>query len=185
MIAGSTNAEKTSVLTALLQRGYRLVCDDYAVLHLEEARVLSLPVGVTVTDATFARFPGLEQLKRESCKFWCERQWEWTVNLADIYTVAPAFAPFVPTHFYFTSPDFSNASELDRCPLDEAMWCFQSGYMDSLPFIVPFGEQPPAYRVRCLKLARNLASNAHFFRLINGDVEQSVDLIAEAFEGGG
>ncbi|HOZ46971.1 MAG TPA: hypothetical protein PLO37_15250 [Candidatus Hydrogenedentes bacterium] len=48
MIAGGSESGKTSVLTALLQRGYRLVCDDYGIVRISDRTILALPDAVTM-----------------------------------------------------------------------------------------------------------------------------------------
>lgn len=181
VIAGAANAGKTSVLIDLLQRGFHMVCDDYAVFHLETTKLLALPVGVTVTESTITRFPVLETLKRDACSFFCEHQWQWTMNLAEIYPAATPFESFEPTHLFFMTPDFGGRSSLQELSREEALWCFQSGRFTSPPHIMPLGDCSIAYQRKCYDLARRLIGTARFFRVVNGDIHATADLIAESF----
>ena len=85
MLAGSQNAGKTSLLTAMLKRGYRLVTDDYALLPLDIMAIKAIPTGVTACASFFDHFPEFNPYKSDDCKFFCQKEWQWTLNPADIY----------------------------------------------------------------------------------------------------
>lgn len=181
VIAGPSNAGKTSLLIAMLQRGYQLVCDDYVPIHIQNENILALPVGVTVAGSAFRFFPAIEALKQDFCRFFCERQWQWTINLSDLYTAAPAFSTFHPSHFYFVRADFEGESRVTECDREEALWHFQMSRLESPGQVPMLPECDTEYQEGCFRLARHLLEKGRFFRVRNGKSQQTADAIADSF----
>jgi len=181
LVVGPSNAGKTCLLTALLRRGHQLVCDDYAILHLERRQVLALPVGVTMTTKSFSLFPDLEHLKRHACKFRSRRQWQWTVNLGEVYPCAAPFTEFTPRCLFFTHANFGGESHVTECSREEALWWLQIGQIQNPAVVAASSESEIRYQRRCFDLAQHLLATTRFFRALNGDIERTADLIEAAF----
>jgi hypothetical protein len=180
VIAGNSDAGKTSTVIALLQRGYRFVGDDYAVFTLQDGKMRALPIGVTITAATLGMFPELEVLRQDACKFYCQKQWQWTVNLGDIFPKVSASAEFMPTHFFFLEVDFGKESSLQECDRDQALWALQQHRAVFPPLLPPLSMHSAEYRSRCYSFAKELTQRARFFCVTNGDIQHTADLICRA-----
>ena len=180
ILAGSQNAGKTSLLTAMLKRGYRLVTDDYALLPLDKMAIKAIPTGVTACASFFDHFPEFNPYKSDDCKFFCQKEWQWTLNPADIYKTAPAFATMEPTHVYFIAPCFGEASSLEPCPRDDALWWLQLHQVDDPRSALRHHDLQ--YQRQCLAFVQRLAAHTRCYWIMNGNLDQAADLIAASFK---
>lgn len=181
LVSGESDSGKTSTLLALLQRGYRYAGDDYAIIGLDDGRLRALPVGVTVTDATFAMFPSIGPLRSDTCKFHCQEEWQWTINPSDLYETVSPFAELDIRGVFFLHPAFGSVSRIESCPSEEALWRLQSGEMELPTLNGPKQWRPvnPRLLEKRIAFARDLVQKAAFFNVTNGDVQQTADLIVE------
>lgn len=180
VIAGDGGAGKTSLLIALLQRGYAMACDDMVPISRRDAIGVSLPFGVTVDTNAFDVFPEMRTLKRDACRFLCEGQCQWTVNLADMYPVASAYEELQLTHFFFLCPDFGGKSRIEQCDDAEAMFRFLEAQVLGSGRAASSGVRAAQDREDRLALAKTLIKRARFFRVLNGGIQETADLIATA-----
>lgn len=182
LVCGHQDTGKTSLLAALLARGYRLVADDYSMITFSDGRVRALPVGVTVTGNTCQMLPELKPLLRGACRFHLRGAWQWTINLGDLYPHAEVSDRFEPTLFCFLKGPFGGASSLTPCGRDEALWLFQEGRFCNESFAQPLQKCPADYREQAAILGKSMVDKARFCRVTNGDVRETARLIAEEFE---
>ncbi|MCP4639993.1 MAG: hypothetical protein GY851_06160 [bacterium] len=178
VIAGPSNAGKTSLLIALLERGFRLMCDDYAPIGLTDGALVSLPVGVTVTRTNFAQFPKLDPLRSEVCGFRCQGRWQWTVNLGDLYPVVPANERIPSVRYFGVSANFGGESRVTQCDRDEAVWLFQESRLDTPQCMPSLSACGAEYRERALALAREAADDGRSFSVLNGNVAETAERVA-------
>lgn len=183
LVVGVSDSGKTSALIGLVREGLRMVCDDYSAMTFDEGRVVSLPVGVTVTERTFEWFPALRELARPTCQFMHRRQRQWTVNLSERFEVCPAFEEFEPTHFYFLFPNFGSGSSIDECDREWSQWWFQAGRILSHNMTPRFVSSALSYHEKCFALVQKMVGRAKFFKVMNGDIHETTSLIADSFRG--
>ena len=179
VISGTSNAGKTSLTAALLQRGYRFACDDYAVFR-EDGALLALPIGSTLSEKTFRLLPVLQPLRSAYCRFRTPRGWEWTVNYGDLFPAVEAFQPLEAACFFFVTPGFGGESSIRECPREEALWHFQAARMPDPRMVKRLGDLDHAYYDASLEIAKTLAAKARFFRVRNGSLDATADLMADA-----
>jgi hypothetical protein len=181
IITGNSDAGKTSTLIALLKHGYHLVCDDYTPIHFEDGMVRALPVGATASARTFDVFPELESLKHPYCQFRAGGQSQWTINLGDMFPVVSAYSLLKPTHFFFIEPDFGEASSLEPMSEKEFTWRSQEAFMASPPTVPPLNQYPQKFREHAYEVMAKLGVSAQYYRLINGNIDETVGHIKEVF----
>lgn len=182
LIVGASNSGKTSALIGLLERGYHMVGDDYSLIGFEDGRVAALPVGVTVTNGTLNLFPQLGALSTTECMFFCDGQWQWTINPADLYPACPAYERYEPTHLYFLYPDFGGDSIIEECHRETALCYFFIGGLERPRKTPRFATGQMDYDQRCLELAKRTVERVRFFKVVNGDINKTIDLIAGSLE---
>lgn len=180
VITGPSNAGKTSVLIGLLEGEYKLVADDYTVLDLEDCRVVALPTGVTAGTFVFRTFPRLEALKDLECRFRAEGQWQWTINPGDLYASAPAYDSFEITKVFVLTPDFGAPTGIREMSSKEALWAVQVGGL-STGTGSPDTDTASQSQERVFGLADLLSSRVSFFRVTNGNLQDTVRSIEERF----
>jgi len=178
LVCGASNAGKTSVLTALLQREYDLIADDYSLVGFQDAKVVSLPTGATMTAHTFSLFPELEVLKRDACRLRCGRKWSWTVDLGEYFTVATPGKSFDISHVFLLMPNFGGESKLEDIPPEEALWVLHES---TLHAPARYAHPSHRYQTPSRDLMLRIARSTPFYRLWNGDVQKTADLIAQEF----
>lgn len=179
ILAGSSNAGKTLLLAALLRRGYRLVADDYTIVRFEDTRVVSFPIGVTITETASDLLPHLKPLRQDACKFYCEEQWQWTVNLGDIHRFANPSDLFEPKCIVFVDPHFGNVSHMNECGREEARSLLIANRFSDSRLVAPMEHCDIKYRQQAEQTVNTLLEKARSFYLYNGDLEQSANLVAE------
>jgi len=181
VIAGESDAGKTTVLASILKRGFRLLCDDYTPIDLHDAKILSLPVGSTVTEETCQMIPELNTLRREECRFECQGQWQWTINLGDAFPVVPAYQTCLPRHFFFLSRNLHEKSAIRECGEDECLWrIFSSRLTMGNGGGSSDTESKKQREGASLAMARRLLASCHFFDVQNNDFQRTTDLILDA-----
>lgn len=173
-------------LLALLKRGYKMACDDYCVLTLHTERLVSFPTGVTVTQQTLQFFPEFAELACESCSFYCEGEQQWTVNPGDVFETCVPYQECVISHVYLLFPDFGGASSIEECHSTAAQYWFLQNWFYPGATIRTIGEPTAQMKQRQYELARQIVEAAKFYKVVNGDVQQTADLIARTLnESGG
>lgn len=177
VISGTSNAGKTSLTAALLQRGYRFASDDYAIFR-EDGALMSLPIGSTVSETTFRLLPELGVLRSPVCRFRTQAGWEWTVNYGDLFPTVPAFEPLDAAWFFFVTPGFGGETAITECEREEALWHFQAARMPDLRMVRRLSDLDHAYYNASLRIAKTVASGARFFRVTNGSLNATADLMA-------
>lgn len=181
LIFGVPNAGKTSTLIGLLRRGYHMLTDDYCVVRPDTGCAVSLPTGVTVTEATLDHYPDLRDLAQRACAFWCEGKVQWTVHPGDRYALFPAYAESRPTHLYFLYPDFGAPSRLEPCRGEEAWYWLQDGRFHP-GRVQRHDELDGEARQAHFELAKRMLRECRAYRVANGDLPQTVELIAASLE---
>jgi len=181
VISGISTAGKTTITAALLQRGFQFMCDDL-VFFQEDGGVVSLPVGSSVSAQTVSFIPELESLRNPNCRFDTPESSDWTVHFADVFPFISPYTIMPATHLFFLSPHFGERSSLTPCSPTAAMWHFLNARMADRQLITPLAKSDPATNQLSFSVATTLAQRAHFFHVVNGDLRETADLIAEALE---
>lgn len=178
LIVGESRAGKTSVVAALLRRGYRFLCDDYTPIRYDDAMVKSMPLGATVSEQGFQLMPELAGLKRDTCRFYFERQWHWTINFADKYEIVPDTKWLDVSHVFFLTPNFGQASTIAPCRREEASLRLIEGKLRGPRQIgLRSNHQPFPQAETRFPPVRRIAEQARCFTVANGHLEQTADLI--------
>ena len=181
LLVGAEGAGKTSLLTALLKRGLHFVTDDFAMLHLQDASIASLPTGVTAEEGYFQFFPDLQERRRDTCRFHCQNQWQWTLDLSEVFIAVPPFKRLQISHVFFIRPNFGGRSRMAKCDLDEALWWFQISRHENPWIPVPLRQRRVKYQTQCLRLAQMLFGRAKYTWVANGNLEDAADIVAAEF----
>lgn len=180
LIIGGQNAGKTCVALGLLRKGFVYVSDDYGCISLETGLLRALPVGCTVNEHIFRTYPELQPLRSELCKFRYEREWQWTIQPADLYPTALPSQLFRPTHFFFLYGDHGAKSSIKPIGPEDALWRLHFGCFTSPTATPPAMYSSLEYQERTYELARGFLEEARFFKVVNGDIRSTTDLIAAA-----
>jgi hypothetical protein len=180
LLIGDSGAGKTTLLAALLRQKLRLVCDDYAVIDTESGCLMPLPVGVTVDVPTLNLLPELRQLRRRHCGFVCQATRQWTINLTELYAYVPKCERLNPTHFIFLERDNTKSSKICKTDPDVGVIELLENKVASPRHVATF--HPPSQEISARRLAGfcRRTREAHFFRLLNCNLSESVDLVMDS-----
>ena len=179
IFAGASSAGKTSILAALLRMGFRLVCDDYAVMSYHTSTIIPFPVGATFSDFHFSEFPDLGHLRRDPFRFSVRGEEQWTVNLADAFTVVDSQDRIAPTHVFFLESDFGARSNAHPISREEYFWRFQEACFTNRASLPRIGRRSPHHKRLAYELATTLASRVRAYHVTNGNSLDTARLISE------
>ena len=111
------------------------------------------------------------------CHFLHDKEEQWTINPGDLYRIYPALKRVAPTHFFFLFPNFGSESRIEECSPQLAQWWFQAGRILSRHMTPRFVASALDYHERCFELYNRLQNQACFYKVLNGNLADTINLI--------
>lgn len=180
VISGESDAGKTSILLGLLSRGWKYVTDDFSCISLGDFLIRPLLTGCTVSESTIRMYPQIAQLKRQECRFFQDRDKLWTIHPGDLFDYVAPDALLKPTHFFYVYRNSGNQSTIERLSQEDAITWFHLSRFRSRMVSRTGITSSFEYHLNTAKLANTIARSTLFFRVVNGTIDETTNLLQDA-----